>query len=241
VGKQRKSSLEADDPSVPDWPDEKPCEDCGVAVWIVSDSSGDDVAINARPMDTQVIADVHGKVRIRARGSYRFDEARREGGYSMPEPVRVTDLVHEDDPERDFAKKEAVRFEWITTRVQLTVDNDEPLYSEHRLTCSATTEKFLDAMLPEFAGDVWDEVPTNTALPKRVQKTLRVKRLVEARPELIVPWRMFRELDLIDDVTGPNRQMGLWWRPEMAKPKAVPVQQEVLQPQLSLFRGGRDG
>lgn len=247
----RRSSEEADDPTVPDWPDVHQCEDCGSEIYRVIDGDGVERAIDTAPMDTVVVNQRSGeRVRVRARGSYLFDEARREGGWRLLDPQPVSVLVEDGVVEGDWDDSDYVRvheeleYEWCIHRVALTPENNEPLYSDHRLTCSAQTEKFLDAMLPEFGGDVWDEVQTGAVgqTAKRVQKALRVKRLVESRDELVLPWKMFKPLGLLDDVTARNGQLGLWWRPEMVKPKKEVQQtrvQEVRQPQLSLFRGER--
>jgi len=245
----RGSTKDADDDRVPDWPDVHVCEDCGREVYQVVDGDGEVQVIDTTPMDTVVInTRKRGCVRVRARGSYRFDETRREGGWRLLDPQPLAVLVEDGVVEGDWDDGDYERvheeraYEWCVKRIALTPENDEPLYSEHRLTCEGTTEKFLDAMLPEFAGDDWKDLPIIGDKPaaKKAQKALRVKHLVEMRDELVVPWKLFKPLDLLDDVTGRNGQLGLWWRPEMVKPKKAPIVQrarEVRQPQLSLFRG----
>jgi len=153
--------FEADDDRVPDWPEEHRCEHCGEPVWKVEAQDGEEVTLSAVPMETELMTELYGEVRrVRAVSSYVHPGAYHVSGWSLPE------VVHVEGADGGWF--------WFSSRVRLTVDATEVLYSEHVYECKQESMKRIEGLL---SAQPVNAVPTTELRAKRVQMREERERL----------------------------------------------------------------
>jgi hypothetical protein len=126
---------EPGDPNEPDWPTEQACPCCGKPCWAVEAEDGSEVLLDVRPMDTELATELFGVVRrVRAVTSYVHPDAYAVSGWKLLDPVRVKGGEDEG-------------WYWYASRVRLTVEDDQPLYSEHVYVCQRVSPKVVEGLL----------------------------------------------------------------------------------------------
>jgi hypothetical protein len=156
----RKSTREADDPTVPDWPNEKRCECCGKPCWSAEAEDGSEVLLDVNPMETELVTELYGEVRrVRAVSSYVHPGAYHVRGWVLRDPVHV---VGEEE-----------EWCWYASRVPLSVDAPETLYSEHVYVCKKVSPKVVEGLLSNVtfhngaAGDIYGTRAKKVAVRQR--------------------------------------------------------------------------
>lgn len=159
----RRSTKEADDDNVPDWPSTRECECCGKPCYVVEAEDGSEVLLDSLPMDTELVTELYGEVRrVRAVTSYVHPAAYHVSGWRLLDPVRVI------GPEGGWF--------WYATRVRLAAENNETLYSEHVYVCKRVSHKVIEGLLSvvTFSGgaaaDVYGTRAKRVAQKERQQQ-----------------------------------------------------------------------
>lgn len=154
----RRSTREADDPNVPEWPEERACPDCGKACWAVDDESGTELLLDAQPMETELVTELYGEVRrVRAVSSYVHPGAFAVSGWRLLDPVQVI----------------GEGWFWYANRVRLSVEDNRTLYSEHVYTCKRVSPKVVEGLLSVVtysggaAADIYGTRAKKVALRER--------------------------------------------------------------------------
>lgn len=165
----RKSSREADDPTVPDWPNEQACPCCGKPCWLVEAEDGSEVLIDTAPMDTELETDLYGEVRrVRAVTSYVHPDTYAVSGWRLLDPVRV---IGQDEG-----------WYWYASRVRLAADDERPLYSEHIYVCQRVSAKVIEGLLSAvpFVAPVNDQHELRAKRVAMKQKRVELEEWVRA-------------------------------------------------------------
>jgi len=193
----RQSALEADDPRIPEWPDEHVCKLCGCAVWQVFGPDGALLVVDVDAMETELVEDIDGvRRRLRAAGSYRFPNTRAVSGWRLLDPVRV-----KYGPEAGWY--------WYVGHAGLDPLLDETQYSEHRFTCGVISQRSVTAALyktvatGERAGD-----------PRLKQRGAAARARKALQREALAQWAARGgSVPLPSDVGAQHggRQMSLLW------------------------------
>jgi len=158
---------EPGDPNEPDWPVEHVCEDCGKPVWKVEDETGDEVKLDVQPMETELATELFDVVRrVRSVSSYVHPGAFAVSGWRLLDPVPVRG-------------GEDSGWHWYASRVRLTVEDTQVLYSEHVYVCQKVSPKVIEGLLSQTAHVV---AATDNS-------TLRAKRVaMRERQEALEAW-----------------------------------------------------
>jgi hypothetical protein len=128
---------EPGDPNEPEWPEEKACPCCGKPVWAVEAEDGSEIWLDAQPMETEIATELFGVLRrVRSVSSYVHPEAFAVCGWRLLDPVRVRG--GDDDG-----------WHWYTSRVRLTVEDTQVLYSEHVYVCQKVSPKVIEGLLSQ--------------------------------------------------------------------------------------------
>lgn len=166
----RRSSEEADDDSVPDWPSMRKCEHCKRECYVVESEDGSEVLLDPAPMDTELVTELYGEIRrVRSVSSYVHPSAYAVRGWRLLDPVRVRGA-------------EGGWF-WYASRIRLTPENDEVLYSEHVYVCKRVSPKVIEGLLSNVAlpGAAVEDIYGSRA--KRVAEKERLERWNELTRE----------------------------------------------------------
>jgi hypothetical protein len=178
----RRSAKDADDPTVPEWPNTHECPRCRQAVWSAISRDGSDVLLDTIPMETQLVVDDSGSSeRVRAPGFFRLPSTRRISGWRLHDPSRIVTCEYIPD------LPAGETWLWHASKIALTVDNMEALYSEHVYTCSAAPAKMVTAAMHALAltGDgAGDRRKKAAGACEEAQRRAAVRRLAKRASEL---------------------------------------------------------